>query len=365
MSTDQPVSQDVRFSLRRVMLILIPVVIAAAAVGWYASDLTSKARIGEEEWTANQIGLNSPTKNRLLDKFVDTDGDLLADRPAETECVTPETLYFSYIPGNGPGQQSDAWQGLMDAISQKTNVPVEFKPVSNVDDQLRAIAAGELHITGINTGLVPKAVNTTGFIPRFVLGNADGPLGYTMQFIVPQDSPLKSIDELQEKQITFTSTNSNSGFKAPVVMLMYDHGMKPGRDYEYGFSTSHDESIRLIAEGKVAVATVASDMIDRAVAAGTIQEDAVRSIYASERFPTAALGIAHNLAAELSDSIAAAISEYAVSGSPLEAALGLPADAKFVPVSYKDAWAIVRRTDDALGVIHAPIVPAKQNASAE
>jgi phosphonate transport system substrate-binding protein len=79
-----------------------------------------------------------------------------------------------------------------------------------------------------------------------------------------------------------------------------------------------------------------------------VPADAVRVIYTSERFPPAALGHAHDLVPELTEAIRTTLLEFEWAGTGLEAALGSDAT-KFVPVSYKDDFAIVRRIDDTYG----------------
>jgi phosphonate transport system substrate-binding protein len=340
------------FSLRRVLLVIVPLACFTAGSLWFLKAEEHKATRQGEEWAAQRFGLNRPTKNRLAADYTDGDGDLLADRPDEAECISPDTLYFAYIPGEGPEHMAETWRPLTDAIAAATGKRVEFKQLDSIDNQLVALADGELHITGINTGTVPRAVNASGFIPMFVIGNEDGTFGYKMKFIVPHDSPIRQIEDLQGHRITFTSPDSNSGFKAPVVMLMYDYDLRPGRDYDYAFSTSHDQSILGIANRTLPVAAVASDMLDRAIARGDIDPEAVRTIYTSERFPSATLGCVYNLDPQLTEKISQAIAGLQIDGTALQTAVGLPAGARFVPVSYKDEWALIRRSDDALGELH-------------
>lgn len=83
----------------------------------------------------------------------------------------------------------------------------------------------------------------------------------------------------------------NPGFKAPIVMLNFYHGLTVGKDYDCTFSTSHDVSIRMVVEGEAAVATFASDMLDRLLSE-TSPRTSFNEIYSSEKYPAAALGLA-------------------------------------------------------------------------
>lgn len=158
--------------------------------------------------------------------------------------------------------------------------------------------------------------------------------------------------DLKGHKITFTNTTSNSGFKAPVVLFLKDFGLAPERDYTWGFSFSHDESIRGVACGELQAAAVASDMLARAEAdldeSLRVSPEQVRVIYTSERFPPAAFGYAHDLDPTLADAIRGAFLEFAWPGTSLETAFG-PDATQFVPVSYKDDFAVIRLIDDAHG----------------
>jgi phosphonate transport system substrate-binding protein len=334
------------------LLILVPgVVLILAALLYIGYQRAIQAQA--QHWAAARFGLENPVTNRLLDPYVDKDQDLVADPPAAAEYVVPETLVFSYIPGPGDENSAEVWLPLMDALSAATGLPVEYLRLGTIEAQLAALKNGQLHVTGLNTGSVPCAVNACGFVPVATIGDKDGRFGITTKFIVAADSPLQDLDDLRGRRITFTAPGSNSGFKAPVVLLQ-DFGLVMHTDYDYGFSTSHDESIRRIKSNDVAVAPVASDMLDRAVARGMIAPDEFRVIYTSEVFPPAALGYLYRLAPPLAEKVRRAILDFQPSGE-LETILG-GSGVRFVEVSYKNAWALIRRIDDVMGVDHVALI---------
>ncbi len=80
----------------------------------------------------------------------------------------------------------------------------------------------------MNTGEVPLAVDQCGFVPLCTLGRDDGSFGYSMLLIVPANSPIKVPKDLLGKTIAFKDTNSNSGFKAPIVTLLNE--FRPAAD---------------------------------------------------------------------------------------------------------------------------------------
>jgi phosphonate transport system substrate-binding protein len=169
-----------------------------------------------------------------------------------------------------------------------------------------------------------------------------------MELIVPAASPIQKLTDLKGRKITFIDFKSHSGYKAAAVKLM-SLGLLPDQDYQYGFSTSHDESIKGVAKGDYEAAPVASNLLKRAVANGTIRDDQFRRIYASERFPPAALGYAYNLSPELAEKVRSAMLDYSFAGTSLEMLFANSGDTKFVPINYKDDFAIICSIDLALG----------------
>jgi phosphonate transport system substrate-binding protein len=165
-----------------------------------------------------------------------------------------------------------------------------------------------------------------------------------MQLIVPADSTIKEPKDIRSRKVTFTRPDSNSGFKVPVVYLKDHHEMRPERDYGWGFSLGHEESILGVAAGDIDVAPVASDILARMIEQGDVEAGAIRSIYESERFPPATFGIAYNLTPELRGAIRTALLDFDLTGTGIEGEFGSDVT-KLVAVNYKDAWANARRIE--------------------
>src|SRR5262249_5582143 len=138
------------------------------------------------------------------------------DPPDAAEQRSPERLYFSYVAG--PESRAD-WEDFASHLAQGTGKPVEIVTYESSGDQLGALADAKLHVAGFNTGTVPAAVTSCGFVPVCTFGHEDGSFGITMQFIVPSNSKARKIDDLKGGSITFTSRDSNSGCKAALALL--------------------------------------------------------------------------------------------------------------------------------------------------
>ncbi len=167
-----------------------------------------------------------------------------------------------------------------------------------------------------------------------------------MLFLVPAASSIQKLEDLKGHAITFTTRSSNSGCKAALALLQ-DHDLLPQRDYLWRFSQGHDESIARVATGEAEVAPVASDMLQRAIAAGTIRPEQFRIIYESEPFPPATLGYAHDLTDELAANIRKAFLDFDCHGTSLQKRFDDSQTAKFVPLSYEQDFGRIRSIDAA------------------
>ena len=338
------------------LLILIVAALAVALI-LYQVSLSSMAGRGNDT-IVKVVGLDKPVVNRLDARFADTDNDLVADAPADAaDRLDPSTLTFSFIATSDPSRYREVWAAFVDHLARTTGRSVEYLLIESSDEQLRALKEGRLHVTAFNTGNVPIAVNACGFVPVAAPGRDDQPLNYRMLIIVPSDSPLQQVQDLRGKTLALTSPGSNSGYKAPVVLLMHHFGLKPN-DYDMVNSFSHEASIAGVAAGRYEAAAVASDMLARAIGRHDVDVAAVRAIYKSEPFPSAGLGHCHNLDPKLAESVRQAFFSFEWPGSELEREYASVGATQFVPISYKDHFGLVRLIDDSLGYEHKVVESA-------
>jgi phosphonate transport system substrate-binding protein len=327
--------------------------VAVAFYFWWSAKVHSAAVAeGASSVLTQVLGKETEAEDETM-TFADEDGDLVADSPSDpAQCLDPKVLVFSYVAGEEESAPEETWKELFAALAQRAGREVTYVHYPNVDEQLAALKSGEMHIAGLNTGTVSTAVRRYGFVPICTFGQEDGSFGYTMQLLVPADSPIKKPADIRGHKVTFTRLDSNSGFKAPLVLLMNQYNLVPERDYPWGLSLNHNESIRLVANKETDVAPVASDLLARAIERGEVDSKAIRSIYESERFPPATIGYVYNLTPELRDAIRETLLGFEWAGTGLQREFEAEA-VKFVPVNYKNDWANSRRIDQVVAQVRA------------
>ncbi|MFG1280221.1 phosphate/phosphite/phosphonate ABC transporter substrate-binding protein [Xanthobacter autotrophicus] len=290
---------------------------------------------------------------KLDPRFTDTNGDMVADTPSDpAKQLDPDTLIFAYTPVEDPAVYAKVWAEFLDHLAKVTGKKVQFFPVQSNAAQLEAMRAGRLHVAGFNTGSNPIAVACAGFVPFTMMASKDGAYGYEMEIITYPGSGITKVEDIKGKKMAFTSETSNSGYKAPSALLKSQFGMTAGKDYEPAFSGKHDNSIIGVANKDYPAAAVANSVMKRMIARGVIKPEQVVTIYKSQTFPTTGYGYVYNLNPELAAKVKEAFFSFNWEGTGLQKEFksAEPPQEKFIPITFKDTWAVVRQVDDAMGV---------------
>jgi phosphonate transport system substrate-binding protein len=286
-------------------------------------------------------------------RFCDRDGDMVADVPTDPrQIVDPAVLIFAYSPLEDPSVYRRVFDGFLQHLARVTGKRTQFFSVQSNAAQIEAMRAGRLHIAGFNTGATPLAVNCAGFVPFAVMASNAGEFGYEMEIIVRADSPLQRVEDLRGRSLAFTSQTSNSGFRVPSALLRDSFNMIPERDFRAAFSGSHQNSIVGVANRDYDAAAIANEVLARMIARNVVNRDAFRTIYKSATFPTTGYGLAHNLSPQLQERIREAFFTFNWEGTELQREFGnaVPPMQRFLPITYRQHWEVVRQSDAAVGV---------------
>jgi phosphonate transport system substrate-binding protein len=316
--------------------------------------LTTSARW----WGALALAAILATPAAALDaRFKDADGDMVADVPTDaSQLIDPPTLIFAYTPVEDPAIYAKVWDGFLKHMEKVTGKKVQFFPVQSNAAQIEAMRAGRLHVAGFNTGSNPIAVACAGFVPfAMMAAKKDDAFGYEMEIITYPGSGIEKVEDVKGKKMAFTSETSNSGFKAPSALLRDQFKLEAGKDYEAVFSGKHDNSIIGVANKDYPAAAIANSVKARMLARGVVKPEQLKVIYKSQTFPTTGYGYVYNLKPELAAKIKEAFFTYDWTGSELlkEFEKSEPPQEKFIPITFKNHWEVVRAIDKALNVSYA------------
>jgi phosphonate transport system substrate-binding protein len=295
---------------------------------------------------ATAMAQECKNRGQLDTLYCDENNDLVADVPTDPKKLRdPSTLVFAYTPVEDPAVYQNVFKPLTDFLAQCTGKRVVYYPVQSNSAEIEAMRSGRLHVAGFSTGPTGFAVNMAGAIPFAAKGTEKGPHGYHLLSIVKKDSPYQRLADLKGKRVAHTSPSSNSGHLAPLV-LYPPEGLKPNEDYKPLMSGGHDKSALGVASGDYDMAGVASDVFERMITRGTLKADDFRIIFTSPLFPTSSFAHAHDLHPDLSKKIRACFFAFDFPPSMRKEFNG---DDRFFPITYKDAWKVVREIAEGSG----------------
>jgi phosphonate transport system substrate-binding protein len=294
---------------------------------------------------AAQAQENCP-RGQLDTIYCDRDGDMVADTPTDpAKLKDPSTLIWAYTPVEDPAIYVNMLKPFVDHLTSCTGKRTVHYAVQSNAAQIEAMRSGRLHMAGFSTGPTAFAVNLAGAVPFAAGGSEAGPRGYNLIAIVKADSPYKTLADLKGKKVAHTSPSSNSGNLAPRV-LFPPHGLTPDQDYKPLMSGGHDKSILGVARGDYDMGAIASDVLERMVSRGNVKAEDFRILYKSDIFPTNGYVHAHDLKPELAKKIRDCFFNYRF---PPELQKEWNGEDRFVPVTYKDRWAVVREVAEKTG----------------
>jgi phosphonate transport system substrate-binding protein len=195
-------------------------------------------------------------------------------------------------------------------------------------------------------------VNCAGFVPFAMMASKNNEYGYEMEIIVQADGPIQKIEDLKGRTVAFTDPNSNSGYKAPSALLKAQYGLEANRDFKPAFSGKHDNSVIGVANRDYEAAAIANSVKNRMILRRAVDGTKIRTIYKSQTFPTTGYGHVFNLKPELAAKVREAFFTFNWEGSALlkEFEKSSPPQEKFMPITYKEHWQVVRDIDAAMNV---------------
>ncbi len=129
-------------------------------------------------------------------------------------------------------------------------------------------------------------------------------------------------------------------------MLFPPQGLTPDVDYHPLMSGGHDRSALGVMSGDYDMAPVASDVFDRMVRRGTVSGADIRIIYRSPVFPTSSFAYAHDLRPDLIERLKVCFFKFRF---PPEMLREFNGSDRFIPITYKEHWAVVREIAEKSG----------------
>ena len=144
------------------------------------------------------------------------------------------------------------WNPILAYVSRKSGVLLELKLSKSIQENTAKAETGAFDFVFTNHFFTPER-DRLGYR---VIARPAGP-GIRGQIVVPEDSPIKSLQELDGKAVAFPTADGFAGYWVPMDALL-KAGAKPKTVY----SGNHQASLLMMTRHEVAAAGINDAVLD-------------------------------------------------------------------------------------------------------
>jgi phosphonate transport system substrate-binding protein len=184
-------------------------------------------------------------------------------------------LRVSAIPDEAPTELQRKFKPLGDYLKQETGMDVQFVPVTDYAAVVEGLATNKLDLAWLGGFTYVQArLRTNGGVVPIVQRAEDAK--FTSRFIVPMNSPAKTLADLKGKTFAFGAPSSTSGSLMPRYYLL-QAGIDPERDFKsVAFSGAHDATVAFVAAGRAEAGVLNASVMDKLVESKNPNAEKVR-----------------------------------------------------------------------------------------
>jgi len=192
-------------------------------------------------------------------------------------------LRVSAIPDEAPTELQRKFKPLGEYLKAKTGMDVQFTPVSDYAAVVEGLATKKIDLAWLGGfTFVQAKLRTEGQVVPIVQRAEDEK--FTSRFIVPIDSPIKTIADLKGHTFAFGAPSSTSGSLMPRYFLQ-TQGIDASKDFKtVAFSGAHDATVAFVASGRAEAGVLNASVMDKLVEAHNPNAEKVRVLATTPPF---------------------------------------------------------------------------------
>ncbi len=200
--------------------------------------------------------------------------------PAEEE---PEVLRVGLIPNQNPESVEANYVPFGEYLSEQIGREVELTVPVSYGAVVEAMINDELDLAYFGGLTYVQARERGDVVPLVTEINPEtGDTTYRSVIIVPADSDVQEVSELEGRDFAFGSVSSTSGSLYPAIMLR-DAGIDYRTDLgNFNYTNGHDATAQAVANGQVDGGGLEDRILYRLQEEGVIDADSVRVIDESD-----------------------------------------------------------------------------------
>lgn len=190
-----------------------------------------------------------------------------------------QPLQVGLIPNENPEEVEAQYQPLEDYLKKELGREVELSVPTTYNAVVEAMVSGELDLAYFGGLTYVQARQRAEVHPLFTeINPRTGTTKYRSLIIVPADSDIQEVEDIEGKTFAFGSVSSTSGSLYPAIMLD-EAGIDYRTDLEETIYTGgHDATAQAVANGRVAAGGLEDRILYDLEEEGVIEEGAVRII---------------------------------------------------------------------------------------
>jgi phosphonate transport system substrate-binding protein len=221
-----------------------------------------------------------------------------------------DVLRIGMIPNQNPEEVEAQYEPLGEYLSEELGMEVEVSVPTGYPAVVEAMASDRLDLAHFGGLTYVQAKERTEVEPLVTEVNTyTGTTNYRSLIIVPADSDIEEVSELEGETFAFGSVSSTSGSLYPAIMLA-EAGVDYRTDLEEAVYTGgHDATAQAVANETVAAGGIEDRILYDLQREGIIEEDAVRTIDESEDVEGYPWAVRSDMDDDLKEDIATAFIE--------------------------------------------------------
>lgn len=257
--------------------------------------------------------------------------------------ATPGVLRVTAIPDESPTELARKAAPLMQYLSQRLGLKVEYTPVTDYAASVEALVNKKVDLAWFGGFTFVQAnVRSGGKVVPLVQRAEDAKF---RSVFITTDPAIKGLADLKGKDVSFGSQSSTSGHLMPRSFLL-QAGVEPERDLRrVAYSGAHDATIAAVAAGKVQAGALNGSVWDKFVAEKKVDPAQVRVFYTTPPYYDYNWTVHADMPASLQARIKAAFLALTPDTPEGKAILELQRASAFVPTqpaNYKGIEAAAR-----------------------
>jgi len=219
----------------------------------------------------------------------------------------PDPLRVGLVPNISPQDQEARYEPLGDYLSVQLGREVELVVPTSYPAVVEAMTSGELDLAYFGGLTYVQARNQAEVTPLVTeINPRTGDTTYRSVIIVPDESDIQEVEEIEGRTFAFGSANSTSGSLYPAIVLQ-----EAGIDYrtdleEFTYTGGHDATAQAISNGGVDAGGVEDRILYRLEDEGAVDGETIRVIEESDPIEGYPWAVRAAISDELKEQIAQA-----------------------------------------------------------